>query len=155
MLLLIAPLLLPLLAFILFLYYALPILSPTSAPLRRIPGPKYSLFTSLPLRYHELRASRTTSVHELHLKYGPVVRIAPTEVSFASPAAIKEIYSSGGSGYDKTTFYDMFRVYGRRTMFTMLQKEEVSRGKCSRTSCACGPLAGWRRRMAIRDLPCG
>ena len=50
----------------------------------------------------------------MHLKYGPVVRIAPNEVAFASSAAVKEIYGSGGSGYDKTEFYDMFKVYGRR-----------------------------------------
>ncbi|KAI1196654.1 cytochrome P450 3A13 [Nemania serpens] len=85
-----------------------------SSPLRVLPGPKSSLFTSLVLRSYEFRALRTRYVHNLHLQYGPVVRIAPNEASFASLEGIKEIYTSGGSGYDKTEFYDLFKVYGRR-----------------------------------------
>jgi hypothetical protein len=115
-----------------------------TSPLNKIPGPWYAKFTSLVLKWHEFRANRTRYVHDLHLKYGPAVRIAPGEVVFASAAAVKEIYCSGGSGYDKTEFYDMFRVYGRRydpeisveealahdpwnrTMFTTLNKDDVS-----------------------------
>ncbi|KAI0802504.1 cytochrome P450 3A13 [Xylaria sp. FL0064] len=100
-----------------------------SSPLRIIPGPKISLFTSLILKLHEFRALRTRYVHSLHLQYGPVVRIAPNEVSFASLEGIKEIYGSGGSGYDKTEFYDLFKVYGRRTMFTTLNKEDHAKRK--------------------------
>jgi len=97
------------------------------SPLRRIPGPWLSLFAPWVLMWHEFRANRTRYIHSLHQQYGsPVVRIAPNEVAFASADAIKEIYCSGGSGYDKTEFYDLFRVYGRRTMFTTLNKEEVS-----------------------------
>ncbi|KAI8947438.1 cytochrome P450 3A13 [Xylaria longipes] len=100
-----------------------------SSPLRTLPGPKISLFTSLVLKLHEFRALRTRYIHELHLRYGPVVRIAPNEASFASLEGIKEIYGSGGSGYDKTEFYDLFQVYGRRTMFTTLDKEGHARRK--------------------------
>ncbi|KAI0526503.1 cytochrome P450 3A13 [Xylaria bambusicola] len=84
------------------------------SPLRCLPGPKISLFTSCVLKLHEFRALRTRYVHDMHLQYGPVVRIAPNEVSFASLEGIKEIYGSGGSGYDKTEFYDLFQVYERR-----------------------------------------
>ncbi|KJR83259.1 uncharacterized protein SPSK_04125 [Sporothrix schenckii 1099-18] len=97
------------------------------SPLRRVPGPPLSLFTSAILRWHELRCGRTRYVHALHQRYGPVVRLAPDEVSFASAAAVKEIYNSAGSGYDKTDFYDLFTVYGRRTMFTTLDKETHAR----------------------------
>ncbi|KAI0389830.1 cytochrome P450 3A13 [Xylariaceae sp. FL0594] len=100
-----------------------------SSPLQKLPGPRLSLFTSLVLKFHEFRALRTRYVHNLHLKYGPVVRIAPNEVSFASLGGIKEIYCSGGSGYDKTEFYDLFKVYGRRTMFTTLNKEDHAKRK--------------------------
>jgi hypothetical protein len=85
-----------------------------SSPLRKLPGPRVSIFTSLVLKFHEFRALRTRYVHNLHLQYGPVVRIAPHEISFASLEGIKEIYCSGGSGYDKTEFYDLFKVFGRR-----------------------------------------
>ncbi|RYO99622.1 hypothetical protein DL764_006763 [Monosporascus ibericus] len=84
-----------------------------ASPLRRIPGPAVSLFSSWLLKYHEFCANPTRYIHRLHLEYGPVVRIAPNEVSFASWEGIREIYGSGGSGYDKTEFYNLFTVYGR------------------------------------------
>ena len=85
-----------------------------TSPLAKLPGPRLSIFTSLLLKWYELRANRRLYIHGLHERYGPVVRVAPGEVSFTSPAAVREIYSSGGSGYDKTEFYDLFKVYGRR-----------------------------------------
>lgn len=84
------------------------------SPLSKLPGPAISKFTTLFLKWKEIHAQRTTYVHQLHLQYGPVVRIAPNEVSFTSWEALKEIYCSGGSGYDKTEFYDLFKIYGRR-----------------------------------------
>lgn len=85
-----------------------------SHPASRLPGPAISKLTSLVLKWNELRANRTLYVHALHQQHGPVVRLAPGEVSFASWDAVKEIYCSGGSGYDKTDFYDLFKIFGRR-----------------------------------------
>jgi hypothetical protein len=85
-----------------------------SSPLRKLPGPRTTAFTGFVLKWQALRANRTRYIHGLHRRYGPVVRIAPGEVSFTSWAAVKEIYCSGGSGYDKTEFYDLFKIYGRR-----------------------------------------
>ncbi|RYP50490.1 hypothetical protein DL768_003995 [Monosporascus sp. mg162] len=96
-----------------------------ASPLRRIPGPAFSLFSSWLLKYHEFFANPTRYIHRLHLEYGPVVRIAPNEVSFASWEGVREIYGSGGSGYDKTEFYNLFTVYDRRTMFSTLNKEDL------------------------------
>ena len=81
-------------------------------PVSKLPGPWYTKFTSLVIKYHEFSASRRIFVHQLHKEYGPVVRIASNEVSFATLDAIREIYASGGSGYDKTEFYDLFRQFG-------------------------------------------
>ncbi|KAK8081503.1 sterigmatocystin biosynthesis P450 monooxygenase [Apiospora saccharicola] len=100
-----------------------------ASPLRRVPGPRSSLFTSWILKWHEFRAGRTRYVHRLHLRYGPVVRIAPHEVVFASAGGVKEIYGSGGSGYDKTEFYDLFQCYGKRTMFSTLNKQDHAKRK--------------------------
>lgn len=97
-----------------------------SSPLNKIPGPWHAKFTSIVLKWHEFRTNRTRYVHGLHLHYGPSVRIAPGEVVFASAAAVKEIYCSGGSGYDKTEFYDMFKVYGRR--YVVLTQADSKRG---------------------------
>ncbi|KAG6001571.1 hypothetical protein E4U21_004089 [Claviceps maximensis] len=100
-----------------------------ASPLRKIPGPTISLFTSLLLKWKEMNAARTLYIHALHEQYGPVVRIAPDEVSFTSWAAVKEIYCSGGSGYDKSRFYDLFKIYSRRTMFTTLNKTDHAKRK--------------------------
>lgn len=99
-----------------------------TSPLSKIPGPAISQFTALVLRWHEFNACRTSYVHSLHLKYGPVVRLAPNEVSFTSYDALKEIYGSAGSGYDKSEFYNLFKVLGRRTMFSSLDKANVQLG---------------------------
>ncbi|KAJ9165474.1 Cytochrome P450 [Coniochaeta hoffmannii] len=100
-----------------------------SSPLNNIPGPVLAKYTSWILKWHEFHANRTRYIHALHLMYGPVVRIAPNEVAFASQGAVKEIYCSAGSGYDKTEFYDLFKAYGRRTMFTTLNKDDHARRK--------------------------
>ncbi|TBU21998.1 cytochrome P450 [Dichomitus squalens] len=93
-------------------------------PLARLPGPPICAITRLPLMYHEFSGSRRLFIHGLHMKYGPVVRIAPNEVSFATRQAMKEIYTSGGSGYDKTSFYSLFQHFGTKNMFSTLEKDE-------------------------------
>ncbi|KAK0673781.1 cytochrome P450 [Cercophora samala] len=118
------PILVLLLLTLALLYFLSPLLSPSP-----IPGPLYARVTSLILKYHEFTATRTAYIHSLHLRYGPVVRIAPNEVAFASATAAKEIYCSNGSGYDKTEWYDLFKVYDRRTMFTTLGKSEHAKRK--------------------------
>lgn len=80
----------------------------------KVPGPWYNHFTTLVLKYHEFSKHRRLWVHELHQKYGPVVRLSPSEVSFNNLEGMKEIYQSGGSGYDKTEFYDLFMQYNYR-----------------------------------------
>lgn len=84
------------------------------SPLTEIPGPWYSVFTDLWLMYQEFTSNRRAYIHALHQKYGPVVRLGPNEVSFTSLEAIKEIYSSGGSGYEKTEFYTLFMQFNTR-----------------------------------------
>ncbi|KAE8451562.1 hypothetical protein EG329_003635 [Mollisiaceae sp. DMI_Dod_QoI] len=99
------------------------------APLSKLPGPWHSLITDLYLMYKEFTAQRRTYIHGLHNKFGPVVRLGPNEVSFTSLEALKEIYQSGGSGYDKTEFYTLFRQFGTRTMFSTLERGDHSQKK--------------------------
>lgn len=82
----------------------------------KVPGPWYTKFTSLWIKYQEFTANRRESIHKLHTIYGPVVRLGPDEISFTSLDAIKEIYASGGSGYDKTEFYTLFRQFKIRSV---------------------------------------
>lgn len=120
-----------------------------ASPLWKLPGPFWSRITPLALRWNEFNATRTLYVHSLHLKYGPVVRIAPNEVSFTSYEAVKEIYGSLGSGYDKSSFYNLFRVFKRRYVAMLLADQRVLRadsfcaGPCSRP---------WKRAMLVCQL---
>ena len=84
------------------------------SPLTKVPGPKHTLLTPLWLMIQEFTSNRRPYIHRLHEKYGPVVRLGPNEVSFASLPALKEIYTSGGSGYDKTEFYTLFMQFNTR-----------------------------------------
>lgn len=83
-----------------------------SSPVLKIPGPWHTAVCGLCIKYHEFAGTRRVYVHHLHQHYGSVVRLAPNEVSFTSHEAVKEIYSSGGSGYDKTEFYTLFKQFG-------------------------------------------
>lgn len=104
----------------LFCYFAFILwASYTFASIRRaiatkVPGPWHVNLTSLVLKYHELTGNRRLWIHKLHQRYGPVVRLSPNEVSFNNVEGIKEIYQSGGSGYERTEFYDLFTQFGHR-----------------------------------------
>ncbi|KAH9919288.1 cytochrome P450 [Fomitopsis serialis] len=91
----------------------------TLSPLSKISGPSLAGATRLVLMYHEFTGTRKQWIHELHLRYGPVVRIAPDEVSFATWDAVKEIYVSEGSGYEKPILSTVRQL---RCMFSAVQK---------------------------------
>ncbi|KAK4450260.1 Isotrichodermin C-15 hydroxylase [Podospora aff. communis PSN243] len=68
-------------------------------PLAGFPGPVLYGASSIPMIYQQLRGNITIKTHELHEKYGDVVRIAPWELSYISAAAWKDI-STGRNGKD-------------------------------------------------------
>ncbi len=55
-------------------------------PLSKIPGPKLWAISRLPRMYMEWQGEEAAGVAALHKKFGPVVRLAPNEVSFAGGA---------------------------------------------------------------------
>ena len=85
--------------------------------LGKIPGPKAFALTEWRLAYEDWTGRRTRTIDALHRKYGPVVRIGPKEIAFNSLTALRTIYGAG-SGFERTTFYRMFDVYGRQNLFT-------------------------------------
>lgn len=62
-------------------------------PLAKIPGPFLWSASRIPFVYHLLRGSLIRNQQRLHNKYGPVFRMAPDEVSFASEEAWQDIYT--------------------------------------------------------------
>ena len=75
-------------------------------PLSKVPGPKWYAATRIPLYRTNASGNSHQVLHELHAKYGDVVRVAPDEVSFTAPKAWSEVYGQkriaggGASGHD-------------------------------------------------------
>ena len=63
--------------------------------LKSLPGPWLSRFTNIPLKLALLSGQKAMYIHRLHQKYGPVVRVAPTEVSFADIEVQQQIHRIG------------------------------------------------------------
>ncbi|CAE6351790.1 unnamed protein product [Rhizoctonia solani] len=72
-----------------------------------IAGPKLAALSNAWLAFVAFRGDRSQAVHELHQKYGKLVRIAPNHISVADPKALEVIYAHG-NGTLKTEFYDAF-----------------------------------------------
>ncbi|CAE6467611.1 unnamed protein product, partial [Rhizoctonia solani] len=73
-----------------------------------IPGPGLAAFSNLWLAYVSAKGCRSTSVHELHQRYGKLVRIAPNHVSIADNKAVECLYAHGSNSSLKSDFYDAF-----------------------------------------------
>ncbi|PLB43463.1 cytochrome P450 monooxygenase [Aspergillus steynii IBT 23096] len=77
-------------------------------PLARFPGPPLAAISRLWIVMHVARGHAESEQRRLHMRYGPVIRIAPNELAVSDPAAIKRIYGIK-SGFTKTDFYLPFR----------------------------------------------
>ncbi|KAE8154108.1 cytochrome P450 [Aspergillus avenaceus] len=85
--------------------------------LSNLPGPWYTKFTDLPLRYKVVTGQRPRYVHTLHEKYGPVVRIGPDEADIADIAGAREIHRIG-SGFLKDPWYTLLNRKDTQSIFT-------------------------------------
>ncbi|KAK3936112.1 cytochrome P450 [Diplogelasinospora grovesii] len=74
------------------------------SPLSHVPGPWYTRYTGLVLAYHWLNGSRCEYIHQLHQKYGPVVRVTPVEADICSVSAKQQIYAVK-ERYIKSSWY--------------------------------------------------
>lgn len=103
------------------------------SPLSHLPGPRITALTPYYLALLTYLNLRTLTLHEWHKRYGPTVRISPTEVSVISPQGVKAVYSD--PAYTKyTQLYNNFQHFGEQNSFSSGPKEEH----------------GWRRK-AISD----
>ncbi|CAK7246249.1 MAG: hypothetical protein STHCBS139747_007873 [Sporothrix thermara] len=94
--------------------------------LRKYPAPGIAAFSPLWQMYHNYFGVKYLAVQRAHEKLGPVVRLGPKHVSFASPQAFRAIYGHGTS-IKKDTFYDN-QAGGNPNMADVTDKE-VHRGK--------------------------
>ncbi|PKS10948.1 hypothetical protein jhhlp_002707 [Lomentospora prolificans] len=92
-----------------------------ASPLRKYPGPALASVSRL-WKVLSTASGRTHLQHiDLHRKYGPVVRIAPNEVSIASPEAARTVLSAGKHFY-KTKFYGVFPPPENPDIFTEVRE---------------------------------
>lgn len=77
-------------------------------PLRQFPGPVIARFSNILHSYWFLSGRQPYHILKLHEKYGPVVRLAPNELSFNSSRSWKDIYGhrQGHRVFVKSEFYD-------------------------------------------------
>ncbi|KAJ6088604.1 hypothetical protein N7486_009865 [Penicillium sp. IBT 16267x] len=104
-----------------FLYLGLQVLlklsRAISSPLKDVPGPFWTRFTSL---WYFDRCRKGRFEHEnidLHQKYGPVVRISPDHYSISDISDIKTVYGTG-SKFPKSAWYDAWRHPKQWTVFS-------------------------------------
>ncbi|KAH8908565.1 cytochrome P450 [Coniochaeta sp. PMI_546] len=105
-------------------YYLFPYFV-TYRHLRKIPAPFPAQFTNFWLLYTTRRGRRYLTVHDVHKKLGPVVRIQPNHVSVADDNAIQAILGHG-NGMLKSSFYDAF-VSIQRGIFNTRDRADHTR----------------------------
>ncbi|KAM7203149.1 Cytochrome P450 [Naviculisporaceae sp. PSN 640] len=77
-------------------------------PLSKFPGPPLAAISNLPYSASYLGGRQPYDMLKLHEKYGPVVRVAPNELSFNTAQSWKDIYAhrKGHETFVKSAFYD-------------------------------------------------
>ena len=86
-------------------------------PLANYPGPVFCSLTRLWKVWSVYKGHTEADYIALHRRYGPVVRVAPNELSFSSPNAAREILAPG-TGFTKTEFYRVFPPKHAPDIFT-------------------------------------
>ncbi|EQB52820.1 cytochrome P450 [Colletotrichum gloeosporioides Cg-14] len=67
-------------------------------PLRHYPGPKLAASSDLYYAWMIVTGQPHKHIAELHAQYGPVVRIAPAQLSYTDPSAWKDIFGHRKQG---------------------------------------------------------
>ncbi|RDA88433.1 hypothetical protein CP532_5639 [Ophiocordyceps camponoti-leonardi (nom. inval.)] len=106
-------------------------------PLRTFPGPLICRASSLPRHFFLVRGSLPVFTASLHEAYGPVVRVAPGELSFISSQAWRDIYlplgdRKGARELKKDgRFYSIFGHAAGNIMTADFQNHELLRRQVS------------------------
>ncbi|KAM0716667.1 hypothetical protein Q7P37_008112 [Cladosporium fusiforme] len=99
------------------------------SPLSKVPNAHWTApFSPLWILYHRLVQNDTPTVHKAHGNLGPVIRLAPNELSVnCVEGGIRTIYAGG---YEKGDWYsNVFSNYGVHPMFAMPDRSPHSKRK--------------------------
>jgi cytochrome P450 len=75
------------------------------SPLRTVPGPWWYAATPFPRLWLYFSGREPWAVKDMHERYGPVVRLAPYEVSFIDEKAWPDIYGYKTATHKDATWY--------------------------------------------------
>ncbi|KAI1431321.1 cytochrome P450 [Xylaria sp. CBS 124048] len=82
-------------------------ISKSRDPLAPVPGPWYAKWTDLVSTYYWLAGGKPAYIHNLHRKYGPIVRVGPREVFVADLEAVRRLYAVKNE-FPKSNWYRNF-----------------------------------------------
>ncbi|KAF2099235.1 cytochrome P450 [Rhizodiscina lignyota] len=101
----------------------------TFAPLSKVPGPFWASLSPVWKLYYISKGTFHERILELHRKYGPIVRIAPSEVMISDGSAVREIYSNhvGAQSNFPTSAFTAFRptIFGQRDPFPHAKRKRI------------------------------
>lgn len=109
---------------LIWMFYAV-----TLHPLAKVPGPFWASVTRLWYMYQVYTGNMDKIQRAMHKKYGPVVRLAPNEVTSASAADIPKIYRLN-EPLLKTDFYPIWgapQISKQPDQFTCIDEKEHTR----------------------------
>ncbi|KAJ5599862.1 cytochrome P450 [Penicillium hetheringtonii] len=114
-------------------------------PLRKIPGPKLAAASSAyEFYFNVIKGGKFIwEIERLHEVYGPIIRIAPTEIHIKDPSYYEEIYAPYSRRREKPEkFYRQFDVDGSAfvTVSSELHRERRT------------PLSKWFSKSATTDM---
>lgn len=80
------------------------------SPLSHVPDAHWtSPITPIWILWVRFCSQENKTLHEAHLKYGPVLRLAPNELSVNELSGVRAVYTGG---FEKGQWYSIFDNYG-------------------------------------------
>jgi len=80
------------------------------SPLSKVPNAHWSSpFLPLWILWIRFYSKENRTLHAAHLKYGPVIRLAPNELSINDISGVRTVYTGG---FEKGQWYSIFDNYG-------------------------------------------
>ncbi|SPO05572.1 related to cytochrome P450 CYP3/CYP5/CYP6/CYP9 subfamilies [Cephalotrichum gorgonifer] len=91
------------------------------SPLAKFPGPKLAALSNWYEFYYDVirEGDFTWQIKKLHEKYGPIVRITPTELHIDDPEYYHELYARGSGRRDKYHYFSGRFGYASDTFSTV------------------------------------
>lgn len=94
-------------------------------PLRNFPGPLTARASRVWKTHKLVAGTLPQSIKQLHEKYGPVVRFAPTQLSFIDSQAWRDIYGHHGD-YEMSKDNNFYRPMGDRVPDSIITADRAS-----------------------------